>query len=311
MTSVGGACPSPRVAMMQPTFLPWQGYFALIATADVFVVLDDFQFERHSFQHRNRLRLADGRDTLVVLPVAHTGAVAPTIASARPLVDAKWRRRIKSTIDQSYGKTPHHDELRPAIDAWLDTEWPSLAELNIAFIRHAAALLGFAPEWRRSSEVGANGQRSERVARPLATRRRSYVSRGARFVRLHGRRRCVSRRRNRRRVPRLRAASRTRNATRRHSSRTCRSSTRCSRSVPTRLADLVLAGQRAWSPWRAAAMTARRAPRPDRRPTGAIAPTTGSASRHRARAVRRRRPRSTRRAASTAPTWAAPATAAD
>jgi WbqC-like protein family len=100
---------------MQPAFLPWQGYFGLVAAADVFVLLDDFQFQRHSFHQRNRLRLADGTDTWISVPVAHPrDGDFPTLAEAAPLADAKWRRRLKTTLDQSYGRTPHQETLRGA-----------------------------------------------------------------------------------------------------------------------------------------------------------------------------------------------------
>jgi len=149
---------------MQPAFLPWQGFFGLAAAADVFVLLDDFQFQRHSFHQRNRIRAADGAPTWISLPVAHPrDGEFPSLAAATPLVDAKWRRRLKTTLDQSYGRAPHHAAVRPSIDAWIDTPFPSVAEMNIAFILLGAQLLGFAPQWRRSSEIGSSGQRSERV----------------------------------------------------------------------------------------------------------------------------------------------------
>ena len=155
---------SPRVALMQPTFLPWQGYFGLVAAAEVFVLLDDFQFQRHSFQQRNRIRLADGTESWITLPVAHPADGAfPTLAESAPVVDAKWRRRLKATLDQSYGKAPHHGTLRGFVDEWIDTPWTTVADLNVAFIRMVADRLGFEPVWRRSSEVGATGTRSERV----------------------------------------------------------------------------------------------------------------------------------------------------
>ena len=76
---------SPRVALMQPAFLPWQGYFGLVAAADVFVLLDDFQFQRHSFHQRNRIRAADGAETWISLPVAHPrDGEFPTLADAAP-----------------------------------------------------------------------------------------------------------------------------------------------------------------------------------------------------------------------------------
>jgi hypothetical protein len=149
---------------MQPAFLPWQGFFGLVAAADVFVLLDDFQFQRHSFHQRNRLRLAGGDVHWVSVPVAHLGGDdLPPLAAAVPVVDAKWRRRLKASLDQSYGRAAHHDAIRPAVDEWIDTEWPSLAEMNIAFIRMVAERLRFAPRWQRSSELGSQGRRSERV----------------------------------------------------------------------------------------------------------------------------------------------------
>jgi hypothetical protein len=153
---------------MQPTFLPWQGYFGLVAAADVFVVLDDFQFQRHSFHQRNRIRLADGTESWISVPVGHTGGGAgdgdlPTLGEAAPVVDAKWRRRLKATLDQSYGRAAHHAAVRGPIDEWIDTPFASVADMNIAFIQLVAGVLRFEPAWRRSSEIGSSGQRSERV----------------------------------------------------------------------------------------------------------------------------------------------------
>ena len=54
---------SRSCAIMQPTYLPWSGYFNLMARVDVFVLLDDVQFERRSWQSRNRI-LVNGHEVL-------------------------------------------------------------------------------------------------------------------------------------------------------------------------------------------------------------------------------------------------------
>ncbi|WP_370302900.1 WbqC family protein, partial [Rheinheimera baltica] len=46
-----------KCAIMQPTFLPWSGYFNLMASVDVFVFLDDAQFQKGSWHNRNRIPL--------------------------------------------------------------------------------------------------------------------------------------------------------------------------------------------------------------------------------------------------------------
>ncbi len=50
-----------NVGLMQPAFMPWQGFFELICRSDVFVFLDDFQFSVQSYHQRNRLFVNTGQ----------------------------------------------------------------------------------------------------------------------------------------------------------------------------------------------------------------------------------------------------------
>ncbi len=152
----------PRVAMMQPTFLPWTGYLALVAAADVFVFLDDFQFCRRSFHHRNRILLPDGTVRWVTLPVAHGGRV--TLAEARPVLDGATRRRLLETLHHAWARCAHRDEALALVESWLRRDWPSLAEMNAALVEELAGRLGFTPRFVRSSALGSRGRRSERIA---------------------------------------------------------------------------------------------------------------------------------------------------
>ena len=54
---------------MQPTYLPWSGFFNLISDVDVFVILDDVQFEKQSWQSRNRI-LQNGKELMLSIPIA-------------------------------------------------------------------------------------------------------------------------------------------------------------------------------------------------------------------------------------------------
>ena len=57
-----------RVAIMQPTYLPWAGYFGLMHYVDIFVLLDSVQFERRSWQQRNKIK-TDLGEKLLTIPV--------------------------------------------------------------------------------------------------------------------------------------------------------------------------------------------------------------------------------------------------
>ena len=61
-----------KVAIMQPAYLPWLGYFSLMDQVDKFVILDTVQFARRSWQQRNRIKTADGINMLTV-PVIKKG----------------------------------------------------------------------------------------------------------------------------------------------------------------------------------------------------------------------------------------------
>lgn len=88
---------------MQPTYLPWAGYFHLIGTVDKFVFLDDVQFERRSWQSRNRI-LLEGREHYLTVPVrkASRSELIKNIAIDN---DQEWRKRHLQLLRQAYLKT--------------------------------------------------------------------------------------------------------------------------------------------------------------------------------------------------------------
>lgn len=153
--------PRPAAALMQPTFLPWQGYFALIASVDHFVFLDDFQFVRRSFMHRNRLFLAPDNPSWVSLPVEHGGRGA--VNAVRPILDQGFRHKFLVSLRHVYGHARHFDVIFPAVEEWIQKDWRTLADLNIAFIEMVAHRLGLAPTFARSSTLGSEGKRSSRL----------------------------------------------------------------------------------------------------------------------------------------------------
>lgn len=146
---------------MQPTYLPWPGYFALMAEVDTFVFLDDVQCERQSWQTRNRILTRNGP---LWLPVPLRRMPLATPLREIEIQDRPdWRGRHLASIRQAYARHPHHE----ALESWLaiiaDTRLMRLVDLNIALIRHAAEQLGLAPRFVRASSLDTAGARSEHV----------------------------------------------------------------------------------------------------------------------------------------------------
>jgi len=147
-------------AIMQPTYLPYLGYFHLIATADVFVFLDDVQFARRSWQSRNRILGPGGEVTLTVPVQKHdrdTPIGAIEISEAEP-----WRDKHLGSIRHAYAKRPFFAEGMAFLESALATAG-KLADLNRAIVEGASRKLGLTTEFVNASDLACPGHRSEHL----------------------------------------------------------------------------------------------------------------------------------------------------
>lgn len=149
------------LVVMQPTFLPWAGYFNLMTQADVFVFLDDVQLERQSWQTRNRL-LMNGRAQWVSVPIRHD-RLSQTIAETETVAFGRWYDKFTRGFTQAYGKHPHFAAAREIVERLGEVQEARLGALNETVITHAAARLGLAPRFCRAGELAIPGVRSERL----------------------------------------------------------------------------------------------------------------------------------------------------
>ena len=150
-------------AIMQPTFLPWLGYFDLIDQAEMFVFLDTVQFEKQSWQQRNRIRTAKGLEWFTV-PVFIKGRFGQSIRDVVIRTTTFPDKHIKA-LKQHYGKTPYYnDHIAELEEIFVSARTdPSLARLNIALIRWLSGRLGTPGRVICASELAAEGQRSTRL----------------------------------------------------------------------------------------------------------------------------------------------------
>jgi hypothetical protein len=151
----------PCLVVMQPTFFPWAGYFNLMAQADDFVFLDDVQLEKQSWQTRNRLAL-NGQPHWISVPVRHTH-LAQTIAETEVMDQTHWRAKLARGFSMNYARHAHVADAREIVEALLAEPATHLGALNEAVIRFVAQRLGLAPRLHRASELGREGQRSDRL----------------------------------------------------------------------------------------------------------------------------------------------------
>ncbi len=148
------------IGIMQPTYLPWLGYFAMMAEVDTFVFLDSVQFERRSWQQRNRIKGPAGAQTLTI-PVRSKGLREQLIQEVKIEETADFRRKHVKAIQCAYSKARYYHQYKDAIFHSIETCGDSLCELNIQLIMHLKELLGIHVPCFRSSETPAIGTKAD------------------------------------------------------------------------------------------------------------------------------------------------------
>jgi hypothetical protein len=152
-----------RCAIMQPTYLPWSGYFNLIASVDVFVFLDSVQFEKQSWQTRNRI-LLQSREHLIIVPVVHAPLSTPICDIITSDRRSNWRYDHLKVLQAAYGKAPHGPELIELLEPFYALPSPvRLAEFNIALIECLTGLLDLKTRFVRASNLDCYGERTQRL----------------------------------------------------------------------------------------------------------------------------------------------------
>ena len=146
-----------HTTVLQPTYLPWLGYFEMVDAADQFVVLDHVQFEGSSWQSRNRIAGPNGVIMLSV-PVLSDGTTQVPIIRKRIDYRQSWVRKHLGSMESAYRKAPFFEQYIDGIRAILASQPEMLVDLTLPLIRYIADCLGIETAFRRSSEIVKEGE---------------------------------------------------------------------------------------------------------------------------------------------------------
>ncbi len=150
------------VAIVQSNYLPWKGYFDLIASVDEFVLYDDVQYTNGDWRNRNRIKTREGLSWLTV-PVLTKGRFGQLIRDTE-IKGTAWKATHWKTIAQHYRRAACFDEIASWLAPMLlDREWNLLSELNRSLIEAVCAYLGIRTRITPSCDYPLAGDRSERL----------------------------------------------------------------------------------------------------------------------------------------------------
>lgn len=149
-----------KISIMQPTFCPWTGYFAMIKSVDIMVLLDCVQFERRSWQSRNRIKVQD-KEHFISLSL-QKAPQKTLIKNMRLLNENKWKNTLLKTIYHAYNKTPNFGTLYEILEKAL-FKFENLSELNIFLIKEFCQILRLKTPIILASTLNLDGFKRERL----------------------------------------------------------------------------------------------------------------------------------------------------
>jgi len=149
-----------KIAISQPTYLPWTGYFDLMDQVDAFVLLDNVQFEKQSWQQRNRIKTSTGLQWLTV-PVVFRGRFGQKINQVE-IRDPEFVRNHLRAIEVNYRRAPYFHSYYTELAGLLQAHASGLlADLNVHLLRWFCAILDVRTPIVHASAMEAIGLRSE------------------------------------------------------------------------------------------------------------------------------------------------------
>ena len=129
-----------KIGISQPTYLPWQGYFALIDYVDEFIFLENIQFNKRSWQQRNKI-INNGKEVFLTIPVKSKGKYHQNIKDVELDNFDKFKQKQIISIKNSYSKCKYFNEYFSGLEKILIKNHTKLAELNKELILHFCKIL--------------------------------------------------------------------------------------------------------------------------------------------------------------------------
>ncbi len=151
-----------RVTILQPSYLPWLGFFEQMSRSDKFVLLDDVQYTRRDWRNRNRIRVRENWIWLTV-PVQQKSRFSQSLLETRIDNSVSWRRKHLETLRQHYCKAPFFEKYFPRCRQVYEKDWTFLFDLCLETINLIKEEMGIETPLLRSSEMKPGGEKTERL----------------------------------------------------------------------------------------------------------------------------------------------------
>ena len=151
---------SKIVAISQSNYIPWKGYFDIIAKADEFIIYDEAQFTKNDWRNRNKIKTPNGLQWLTI-PVH--GSTQKKINEVK-IAQSDWNRDHLKTIHQFYKNAEGYDTFAAWLkDVYERADFEFLSDINIFFIKEINQVLGIHTPIKKSKDYEFEGDPTQKV----------------------------------------------------------------------------------------------------------------------------------------------------
>lgn len=149
-----------KIAILQSNYIPWKGYFDLIAAVDEFILYDDMQFTKNDWRNRNKIKTPKGLEWLSI-PVGSD--ISRRIRDVQ-LPNNGWQQKHLKTLEINYGRTAFFEEIFNLLKPiYLNQQISTLTELNRALIQAVCDYLNITTKISYSWDYTLGEGKSERL----------------------------------------------------------------------------------------------------------------------------------------------------
>ena len=160
-----------KAVILQPSYIPWRGYFDQIRRADVFVFYDDVQYDKRGWRNRNQIILPNGKQWLTI-PVHSRGSQTENIPIHQIKIswDSPWNEDHLKSIRQAYRKAPFFHQYERLLEEFYNRHDEYLAEFTMETTIALARQIGIQnTRFMRSSSLQVEGVKTDRLISILKT----------------------------------------------------------------------------------------------------------------------------------------------
>jgi hypothetical protein len=149
-----------KVAIVQSNYIPWKGYFDLIASADEFILYDDVQFTKNDWRNRNKIKSPRGLEWLSI-PVGQN--IKRRIRDVA-LPDTNWRQQHWNKLHEAYHACRHYNQVAAVLAPFYQsTQIETLTEFNRALIEAICDYLGINTKISYTWDYPSSAGKTERL----------------------------------------------------------------------------------------------------------------------------------------------------